>query len=262
MNSKRTLLSTSPDQANHTPKKFSPCQSMNSDHKDVFSWSKLGDMLDDKLKDVAKKEDVAAIKQEVEDLKVENSKLKIKVEKLTNRIEQIDRRSRSANVVVSGLSCKSTLSAKKRFEKICKDDLKMEVDIVKTRMLSSGKSFIFSLDTYGQAQRVIDSRTKLNGKSIYIQKDYTAVEQMNRYNLRKLSKVLSSSKNNIKVRLGEFCIFVDDIRYTWGDGKILAPSQREADYLNNILADTDCSFEVHCQKPVNSSNVSSGSFTQ
>lgn len=76
--------------------------SVNS-QQDVFSWSKLCDVLDDKLKDVAKKEDLAAIKQEVEKFKVENCKLKEDIVKLTNRLELVDKKSRSTNIVVSGL---------------------------------------------------------------------------------------------------------------------------------------------------------------
>lgn len=263
MSIKRTLLSTSPDNINCTPKKIFTGPNMSTGgNQDLFSWSKLGDLLDDKLRDVAKKEDVAAIKQEVDVLKTENSKLKDEIQKLTNRLEVIDRRSRSSNVVVSGLVCNNTSTAKKMFISMSKNELNVDINIMGTKMLSSGKSFVFTLETQGEAQRVIEARRQLKGKNIYIQKDYTALEQTTRYNLRKVARVVSKIKPNIKVRLGEFCIFVNDIKYTWMDEKILAPTQKDADFLVNILELSNNSYDVFCKQTSNINNINENSSSQ
>ncbi|XP_059218299.1 uncharacterized protein LOC131997633 [Stomoxys calcitrans] len=101
MSSKRTLLSTSPDHKEHTPKKYAPSLNMSvSSQQDVFTWSKLCEVLDDKLKGVAKKEDLTDIKHEIEELKHENSKLKEDIKKLTNRLELVDQKSRTTNIMV------------------------------------------------------------------------------------------------------------------------------------------------------------------
>ncbi|XP_059216628.1 uncharacterized protein LOC131998105 [Stomoxys calcitrans] len=209
MNNKRTLLSISPENSHSTPKKYSPYQKMNiNNQQDVFSWSKLGDVLDDKLKDVAKKEDLTAIKYEVEELKQENCKLREDIKKLTNRLETLDRKSRTTNIVVSGLRSRTTFTAKKEFLDICNNKLNIVVNISYARMLSSGKSFVFTLDTNSQVQNILNTKEKLHGQFIYIQKDYTAVEQSTRYNLRQVGKIVSQHKKDVKVRLGEFCLFL------------------------------------------------------
>lgn len=91
-----------------------------------------------------------------------------------------------------------------------------------------------------QVNNVTAAKNKLKGNTIYIQKDYTEEEQNARYNLRQISKCISGKNSNVKVRLGEFCIFVNNNRYTWSSGKIIANSNSDAEYLRNLL--TECSY--------------------
>lgn len=244
MSNKRTLLSTSPDQ-NKSNKKYLFCNKMtDNNQQDVFSWSKLCNVLDEKLKDVAKKEDLVAIKAEMQELKQENMKLKDDIKKLTTRMEFIDRRSRTSNIIVSGLLCTNSQVAKNKFRDICIKELNVEVRIISARILALGKSFVFSLESSAQAVNILAAKGKLRGQEIYIQKDYTDDEQSTRYKLRQLSKTISKTKKDVKVRLGEFCIFINDKKFTWYNGKVMASSVNDSEYLRKLLGECGCTLDV------------------
>lgn len=246
MNNKRTLEATSPDYTEKNSKKHLSCQNMaensQSASQDVFSWSRFSDLLDDKLKDVARKTDLVVIQTEIQELKEENIRLNNDIKKLTSRLEYIDRRSRSSNVVVAGLNCKNVQTAREKFTKLCSDVLKVNADVVSTRMISSGKSFLFSLGSSSQAYNVVAAKGLLKGQDVFIQKDYTEDEQNVRYNLRQLSKNISKANDSVKVRLGEFCIFINNNKYTWSNGKVCADSVNDAEYLKNLLS--ECNFVI------------------
>lgn len=115
--------------------------------QDVFSWDKLCNLFDDKLKDVARKSDLVPIKADIEEFKEENQKLKNHIKKLSSRLEFIDRKSRSSNVVLSGLGSTNINAAKADFLKLSSEVLELNNNIISTRMIAGGKSFYFTLET-------------------------------------------------------------------------------------------------------------------
>lgn len=257
MSNKRLLKTTSPEQIENISKKHLSSRNMSeNNNQDVFCWNKLCNLLDEKLKDVAKKDDLTNITTEIEKLKQENTKLKEDINKLNSRLENIDRKTRMANIVVSGLDCSTTMAARNKFYKICQNDLNVDVTITHTRMLSLGKSFIFTMETFNQCQKVLAAKAKLTGQNIFIHKDYTDSEQNVRYNLRQLSKTVTKVRKDAKVRLGEFCIFINDKHYGWTNGKILAHSEIDAKFLGDILDETESTFELTTRNKMNYSNIS------
>lgn len=261
MSNKRTLLSTSPDSLQGTPSKRLLSKKMsvnNNSEQDVFSWSKLCEVLDVKLKDVARKDDITALHAEIEELKVENAKLKCDVKLLSDRLEMVDRKCRSTNIVVNGLCCTNPHAGKNRFVDVCKNMIGADMNISHTRMLSSGKTFIFTLDTYTDVHTVLSAKGKLMEQQIYVHKDYTPDELNTRYNLRRFAKSLAH-KNEYKVRLGEFCVFINDKRYSWSNGNLLASSELDAKILSDILADCNSDYNVlHSNSKIKKTN----NFTQ
>lgn len=219
-------------------------QIMGTEKNDVFSWDKLCNMLDSKLKDVAKKEDVLLIKTEIDDLREENVQLRKEVKMLTSRIEQIDRRSRASNIVVSGMLCNNISAAKFDFINLCNNSLGVNAKVVNARSLPSINTFLFTLETNLQAVNVLEAKNKIRGTKIFIQKDYTKEEQNMRYNLRHINKSISKYNMNIKVRLGEFCTYINDKKYTWEDGKLVALSNTDAETLRNLLVKANLSTAV------------------
>lgn len=253
MSCKRTLNLTSPENTDQKNcKKRLYCQNMSSadtsNTQDVFSWNKLCSLLDDKLKDVARKSDLVDLKAEMEEIKKENLQLKNDLKKLSSRLEFVDRNARSTNIIVSGLSCNNVNAVKAEFLNLCTKVLKVNTNVMSTRMLASGKSVCFTLESRMQAANVISAKKELKGQAIYLQKDYTAVEQNVRYNMRQISKKISKSCTNIKVRLGEFCIYINNKKYTWSNGKVIANTNSDAEFLNSLLAKCNYPMEIHVKE--------------
>ena len=57
-------------------------------------------------------------------------------------------------------------------------------------------------------------------------------------------KHLNNFNENLKVRVGEFCLFVNDKKFTWSNGKLAAVSNDDTNYLRNVLSASITSVEV------------------
>ena len=112
------------------------------------------------------------------------------------------------------------------------------------RSLSSADTFHFTLENGMQALNPLNAKGRLRGTNVFIQRDYTSGEQNTRHNLRRINKHLKNFNENLKVRLGEFCLFVNDKKFTWSNGKLAAISSDDANYLRNILSASNSSVEV------------------
>lgn len=106
-------------------------------------------------------------------------------------------------------------------------------------MIAKQKTFLFNLESSSEVQKVLSTKEKLKDHTVYILKDYTEEEQHVRYNLR-----IKEKKKGLKVRLGEFWIFVENKKYSWPKGKIMAYANDDAILLNNLLTECGCSFEI------------------
>ena len=93
-------------------------------------------------------------------------------------------------------------------------------------------------------QNVLIARKKLKGRSIYIQKDFTAQEQHIRFKLRQISKIIRDKNSSIKVRLGDLTIFIDDRKFTWNNNKIIAFSGSNVEFLKNIFSQCNINNEI------------------
>lgn len=243
MSSKRVRQLLSTEQLIHNNKKQLTKQTMESQTpSDMFSWAKFCSILDIKLNEVAKKDDLAPLVAEILELKEENKKLRNDITKLTTRLEQIDRKTRSANIIVNGLKSKNINEVKTDFSLLCSNTLGVDVNVVTARMLSTECSFLITLDTNLQAVSALSARSKLKDKAIFIQKDYTTEEQNVRYNLRKINRNISKHKNNLKIRMGEFCIYINNKKFSWSLDSAVAYSKDDAEYLRILLS--DCNYPV------------------
>lgn len=242
MNAKRSLNQISPEQtSSNSAKKSTPNNFNNFEQSrqiaqmgDEFSWAGMRQVLEEQMKDVAKKEDLVAMQTDINLLKEENEALKRELRSCSSRLEVIDQRSRCSNIVIDGMLSKNPQEAKTELAGICSNNLKIHTDIVGMRKLPNKNSYIATLGSSAQAFNIIEAKNKLKNSNIFIKKDYTKAELDTQYNLRQIRKALSADKT-LKVRLGEFCVYVNDQKYTWSDGKIQATSYREALFLTNLL---------------------------
>ena len=218
---------------------------------DTFSWQmmsnmldeKLGIMLDEKLADVARKSDLSEIMTELMEVKAENAKLRDIVSNLSARLERIDRKTRLSSVVVNGLSSGDSTEAKLEFNKLCTEVLHVNVSVTSCVKLSR-RSFIFNLESSTMTQNLLSSRSKLKGRSVYIQKDFTANEQNVRFKLRKISNCIKEKNKSIKVRLGDVCMYVNDKKFTWHNNKVMANSVSDSDFIKKLFNECNIIDEV------------------
>lgn len=253
---KRTLEQTSPDIASaNTPKKIT----INKKHTtspamaDCFSWAifdqKLNSALDDKLKGLVRKEDLAPITTEIQELRCENTRLQNDLQVMKTRLEAVDKASRRNNVVLSGINAKNVAEALSEFKDICNITLKINVSVVDVRMISNGKSFLFFLGSPMEVNAVIAQRRFLAGSKIYMDKDYTAEERSERYFLRQIGRNAKIANNLVKVRHGDHRVYINDKPFSWARGKIIAANNADAEFLRGLLSNSsfDCIIDVKSQ---------------
>lgn len=246
MNCGKRQLPISPNEnkLQSTPKKF---QNMASGCGDVFSWDGMSNMLDsklnEKLKDVAKKEDLVVIREELEAVKAENNNLKREVKQLTSKMEMIDRKTRSANIVVNGLKNSDALAAKNEFAKLCTDVLEVDLSINNTSVMGKN-TVMFSLESTAAVQRILGAKRKLKGRTIYIQRDYTTQEQHSRYILRQIVKKLKSKNKTLDVKLGEFSIFLNNKKFVVKNDRVIAFSEEDLNFLKKTFEKCECNYEI------------------
>lgn len=213
---------------------------------DCFSWEKLSDVLDAKLENVVKKDDLASVSNEVRDLRCQNNRLQQELQTMKSRLEQVDKASRRNNVVVSGLKSKFVQHALKEFDDICASTLRVAVNVVEARKIASGKSFLLSLNSAKEVNEVLSARKNLTGSNIYIDKDYTMDERSKRYFLRQVGKNAKNADRQIKIRYGDSRLYVDDKPFYCADEKIIAANKADAEFLRKLLSKANyaCDIEV------------------
>ena len=228
---------------------------------DVFSWDVMKQCLDEKLTDVAKKEDLKEIKEELAELRIENQNLRSdnqglrkEVSRLTSRVEAIDRKTRTGNVVVNGLKSKTPQEAKDEFQKICSEVLLIQIAVNNAVMLKK-ECFMFSLDSSTMVQQVLAASKLLKGRPIYIQKDYTSQEQKTRYNLRQIAKSIRDKNKLVKIRHGDQCIFVNDVRLTWYNEKICTKSTADLNTIKKLFNDCNLTYELTVNTNLSTNSV-------
>lgn len=209
-----------------------PPANMNCFSWDVFD-EKLNKALDSKLENVVRKDDLAPISTEIQQLRSENTRLQKELQNMKGRLESVDKAFRRNNIVISGLTSEFVPQALNEFKKICADPLKVSVNVVEARKI--GKSFILTLNSALEVNSILAKRRFLVGSSIFIDKDYTAVERNKRYFLRQIGKNVKLADKNIKVRYGDQRIYVADKPFASNEDKVIARNKEDAEFLRKIL---------------------------
>lgn len=224
---------------------------------DCFSWSmfdmKLNNVLDAKLVNIVKKDDIAPITYEIQQLRKENIDLKNEVHALKGRMEQIDKACRRNNIVLSGVPCNNVSQALAEFNRLCNQTLKVAVNVVVIRKLNSGKSFLLTLNSAMEVNAVLSNRRNLSGSNIYIDKDYTTDVRNKRFFLRQFGRNIKKADNTLKVRFGDYRIFINDKPFTCSGEHILAFNKADAVFLQNLVDKASLNFTI----VVNASETSS-----
>ena len=110
-------------------------------------------------------------------------------------------------------------------------------------------SFAFRLESATQAKYVLSAKKKLKGTSIFVNKDYTAAEQKTRYQLRTVQKVLRQTPNNLKIRLGDLCIYINDKKFVWSEDGLISFKKHDVDFLNDVLNRCGANYKAILKTP-------------
>jgi len=211
---------------------------------DAFSWKTLCDLLDAKLHNVAKKDDLAALQTEIQQLRNENLVLKSAVLTLERKLESVDKSSRRTNVIVNGLKSQSSSDASTEFEGICRAKLKTTTKIATVRKMRNGRGFIFGFDSVRDTEAIIAARKALKGTKIFINRDLTENERQTRVKLANIAKTLEETDNQLKVRYTDFSVFVNDIHLSMHNNKMQVNDTKDAEFLKNIFEKANLAIEI------------------
>jgi len=198
-------------------------------------WSALESLLDRKLINVAKKDDLAGMHTKIIGLQNENKQLRSELSQMQNKFEMLDRASKRGNVSVRGLKSRNVSEALRDFGALCAKLTTSPVEVRDVTYIKKPNVFIFELCDRKLVDVLLKQRKKLKGSNVFIQRDYTACERARRYKLRQLGKELSRDAENAKVRMGEFSVFVNDRPFQLSDGNIVARCQSDAEMLTAVL---------------------------
>lgn len=252
---KRTLSQTSPElsqssskKASHLQSEAQPEQLLDMADSDIeldsaFSWRRFCRILDKKLENVARKADLDVVQQEVIKLRSENSKLNEEITLLKNRMETMERNSRRGRIIVRGLQSTNVDKAADEFSKLCLNLLKIRTKVIDIVKLNNKNSFAITIESASQTFSILSQKNKLKNSAVYMDQDLTLNERNARYKLRVLGRDLKPFPD-IKVRLGGPNIYIDDIKYTWSDDKIVAVNEEDAEALQIKLKNAKLQYSI------------------
>ena len=258
-NNKRVLSEISPEKSNIASKRATQSSSTAagpiiitaamspSTGGDVFSWKVLNttmsDILDAKLQDVARKSDLAVVKEEVAQVRAVNAKLNEEIGVLKSRLELIDRTSRRNRIIIRGLTSTDNNSAVGEMYKLFGEVLQVNVNIHDIFKLNNRNSFAVTLASPEQVRSVLAKSKLLKGSAVYIDNDLTKNEQEARFQIRTLARKLSPL-DNLKIRPAGRAMYLNDKKFIWSDGKIIAGNPRDAAFIKSILSKQLLEFDV------------------
>lgn len=220
--------------------------SVNMGNRSENNWEhlleKIEEILDEKLENIATKQDLNGIQQELDKLKVENveireelKKLKQNEQKLLKRVQEADKTSRRSNIVITGLVGDDNNTIQQSFADLCENVLEVNVQTRNIQRINSS-SHCIELASPNEAWTTLSKGAKLKGTSVYIRKDYTVEESTQRYKLRQVKNALphtSTGKSQIKGT----SLIIDNKKYIWSiEGcQLVAEKQADVDYLKTLL---------------------------
>lgn len=214
------------------------------------SWDhllgRIEEMFDNKLKNIATKQDLNGVHQELIKLRAENvemraeiSQLKQNEKTLMKRIHMTEKLSRRSNIIVSGVTGKDNNEVQQSFAELCKKVLQVNAQTMNTRKINA-TNYCVELSSANEVGMILSNGHKLKGTGVYVRKDYTAEESTQRYKLRQIKNCLKNVNNN-QVQIKGTTLIIENKRYEWSieDSQVVADKQEEAEYLQTLLNSAD-----------------------
>lgn len=228
-------------------------------------------LLDDKLKNIATKEDInnirgviTCIQSEIEEIKGEMSDIKVEVMKLReevdllkvrekrmiNKADEEEKFRKRFNVVVNGLE-ENGAAANKTFINICKNTLEVDINVMRFRKINQA-NYVFELASQHEVWSVLSNTGKLKDSGYFFNRDYTYQERRQRYILRQVKRDLLKAKIGKPILIKGLHLVVEERRYGVSrEGHLIAFSMDEKSYVEKYLKSVGSSHTVNLQTKMN-----------
>lgn len=232
--SKRRVFEISPE-ARNDQKKAKNIGDVNMDELLEKFENMLSRKLDEKLENVASKEDIIHFQEDLNALREENEVLNEEIKKLKAKVEYLEQGQRRSNVLVEGLKGGRPDDIRNEFQKICKEMLRVDVKIGFVKKINkNGSKCVVELPSPVDVGIVLRNSKNLKNTNIFIKRDYTKDERNQCYNLRKIKNIVKTREENSRVN--GTALYVRDKKYYWSkDGDIIAANEEDCAFLENLL---------------------------
>lgn len=154
-------------------------------------------------------------------------------------MEIMEKSYRRKNVIFSEIDCSNVSAAKSKIMSICTSNLKVFVFIVRIAMLKKNSDFLVEFETTQQAIDIFNNSEKLKNSGIWVQHDYTPDERTQRYKLRQLKREIQKVDVVSIIKFKNTALMINEIRYNWSNGNIMAQNDNEMKELVDLLAKCD-----------------------
>lgn len=145
----------------------------------------------------------------------EKEEMKATIQVLNKRIEAQDRRTRSNNVIVSGLK-NVNMAPIEMIKNLFKNELQVECNIKSASILKRQEAsviIIAELDNRIDKINIMENKSKLKGKDIYIDNDYTQEEREIQRSIRMRAKEEKQKGKRIKIFYNK--LMIEDKMWVW-----------------------------------------------
>lgn len=212
-------------------------------------------IFDNKMNNVATKEDINSIENELQELRNENKELRKEVDTQRLKIEELDDNQRKNNLIFRGLSLsKSTetndlIAQLKQFcnKTLC---LNKEVNIVNAFPINkTSKQSIIKVQFSSSADShvVMSNAKKLKGSNISIQRDLSIASRGRRAKYYKIKTAILQNNKKSKIVIKNSYIAIDNELFFWDLNKNILLNQRGEDGVA-ILKDL---FQIDVMECIN-----------
>lgn len=239
----------------------------------------MSNMLDEKLKHLATKNDLENVKHHIDEVKsdvnkisMENKELKEEVKSLkTNwesdqkRLSQLEDEVRKKKIIIRGL--KTQKSAIDAVKAIYKDQLKIskaaeEIENVKKMYEHEGKmTVIVEMRTSEIVREVLKQSKELAGTSIFIDRDLSAERQQKKKIMIVLRKDILAVSENKRISVRGDKLVIAGKWFTWNrENKLMCGQKSGEEELRNIYGENSSKINIDYSKlilkvnPTNSKN--------
>lgn len=169
------------------------------------------------------KEEIKNVRREMrekeEKWKAEKEELMKRIEKLEERQEKEEKDKRRNNIILKGINSQKG-NERETVKNFLKEELKVEAEITQAYTVGNneqGGIILAQIGTWQNKQQIMQNKSSLKGRNIYVEDDMTKYEREVQREIRNIAKGKRAEGKTAKV--GYQKIFIDNVEYRWDKGE-------------------------------------------